>query len=134
VLKLLEDSGIGPNARTGRNWFSVEIEQKSLIEPQQGDSFITLSRYIVQEPLDVKHCLYQTVSVRSKVESRLEFAGEDVWKDRVSFFNAGSVIKPNQKTQFYGGLVPVKEIAGKTVFQYGCAYPVWLQSRGSDGI
>lgn len=134
VLKMLEDSGIGPNAKTGKNWFSIEIEQKTLIESQQGDSFITLSRYIGQESLDVKHCLYQTASVRSKVESRLEFAGEDVWKDRVTYLAAGSVIRPKEKAKFYGGLVPVKEVAGKTVYQYGCAYPVWIQGGGENGI
>lgn len=134
VLKLLEDSGIGPNARNGKNWFSVEIEQKTLIEQQQCDAFITLSRYIGQELLDIKHCLYQTASVRSKVESRFEFAGEDIWKDRVTYLTAGSVIRPTQKSEFYGGLVPVKEIDSKIIYQYGYAYPVWLQAGGSNGI
>lgn len=134
VLKLLEDSGIGPNAKTGKNWFSVEIEQKKLIEQQQGNVFITLSRYIKQEPLDIKHCLYQIAPVRSKVESRFEFAGEDIWKDRVTYLAAGSVIMPKEKSKFYGGLLPVKEIDSKIIYQYGYAYPVWLQAGGENGV
>jgi len=133
VLRFLEDSGIGANARTGKNWFEVEIEQKSLFEVFPSGSFVTLSRYIAHESVDEKFSRYQIVSVRSKIESRFEFAGEDIWKDRVTYFAAGSVIRPKEKNQCYGSLVPVKEIAGQTVYQYGYAYPVWMQG-GEDAI
>ncbi|OGP93886.1 MAG: type III-A CRISPR-associated RAMP protein Csm4 [Deltaproteobacteria bacterium RBG_16_47_11] len=133
VLMLLQDSGIGPNARTGRNWFTVDIEKKPLFDTIQGRSFITLSRYICSDSIDADASWYQLASVRSKVESRQEFAGEDVWKDRVTYLSAGSLVKPKDRKEFYGGLVPVKEIAGKTVYQYGYAYPVWLEG-GNHGV
>ncbi|MGB5156451.1 type III-A CRISPR-associated RAMP protein Csm4 [Desulfobacterium sp. N47] len=137
VLLFLEDSGIGPNARTGKNWFKAEISEKTLFDgknSQAGDSFITLSRYIKNEPINKEASFYQIASVRSKVESRLEFAGEDVWKHRVSYFTAGSVINPENKADHYGSLVPVKSIGGKTIYQYGYAYPVWINHGGKNEL
>jgi CRISPR-associated protein Csm4 len=130
VLMFLQDSGIGPNAKTGKNWFNVDIDETPLLDGTAGNAFITLSRYIGGELLDTEASCYQLTSVRSKVESRLEFAGEDVWKDRVTYFTPGSLLKPLERKVHYGGLVPVKEVAGKTIYQYGYAYPVWLSARG----
>jgi hypothetical protein len=101
---------------------------------QPGESFITLSRYIKNESVDAERSFYQIVSVRSKVESRLEFAGEDIWKNRVSYFSAGSLIKPANKLKYYGRLVPVKIIGDKTIYQYGYAYPVWINSGGNHEV
>ncbi len=138
VLRFLEDSGVGPNSRTGKNWFTVSVIDKNLFdtEAQQkpGDAFITLSRYIKAEAIKTDASFYQVASIRSKVESRLEFAGEDVWKYRVSYFTAGSMIAPENKSENYGGLFPVKVINGKTIYQYGYAYPVWLNCGGKNGI
>ena len=125
VLRLLEDSGIGSNARTGKNWFHIKFEEKPIYGNEEGDSFITLSRYIKNEHLR-ENCFYKLVSVRSKVESREEFAGENVWKNKVTYFSEGSMLYPEEKKDFYGGIFPVKEIAGKTIYQYGYAYPVWI--------
>lgn len=133
VLMLLQDSGIGPNARTGRNWFTVEIEETPLFDPTKGNSFITLSRYIGNDGIVPDTSWYQLASVRSKVESRQEFAGEDVWKGRVTYLAAGSLVKPKERKEVYGGLVLVKEIAGRMVYQYGYAYPVWL-GGGNHGL
>lgn len=133
VLTFLEDSGIGPNARTGKNWFKVNVTEKKLFNgnnSQSGDAFIILSRYIKNEPINAADSFYRIVSVRSKVESRLEFAGEDIWKHRVSYFSAGSLISPKIKTPYYGSLAPVKTIQGKTIYQYGFAYPVWINGGG----
>ncbi len=130
VLMFLQDSGIGPNAKTGKNWFIVDIDGTPLLDETDGNSFITLSRYFGGELFDIDSSCYQLASVRSKVESRLEFAGEDVWKDRITYFKPGSLLKPLERKVHYGGLVPVKEVAGKTIYQYGYAYPVWLSAGG----
>lgn len=134
VLRFLQDSGIGPNARTGRNWFSVEVEESELLPENDGNAFVSLSRYIAREPLIADKCFYKLASIRSKVESRQEFAGEDVWKDQVTYFTAGSVIVPHGKKSYYGRLAPVKEIAGATIMQYGYAYPVWVNMGGNHAI
>lgn len=135
VLRFLEDSGLGANARTGKNWFKIaRIDEQSLFGNDDGDedSFVTLSRYIKNETLDIGKSYYKTVSVRSKVESRLEFAGEDIWKSRVTYVCAGSVITPLNKSNCYGRLAPVKTIHGKTIYQYGFAFPVWIKSGGKN--
>ena len=134
VLMFLQDSGIGPNTKTGKNWFTIDIEESPLLEETAGNAFITLSRYCGGEPLDTEASCYQLASVRSKVESRLEFAGEDVWKDRVTYFTPGSLLKPLERKVHYGDLVPVKQVADKTVYQYGYAYPVWIGGGGNNGV
>lgn len=134
VLMFLQDSGIGPNARTGKNWFSIKIEEKTLIGESEGNAFITLSRFFGDDQMRIDNSFYHITSVRSKVESRLEFAGEDVWKDRVMYFAAGSMLTPVEQKPHYGGLMPVKEIAGKTIYQYGYAYPIWMSAGGNNGL
>jgi len=134
VLRFIQDSGIGPNARTGRNWFSVEVEELELLPENDGNAFVSLSRYIASEPLIADKCFYKLASIRSKVESRQEFAGADIWKDRVTYFTTGSVIVPHVKKSYYGRLVPVKEIAGATIRQYGYAYPVWVNMGENHAI
>lgn len=134
VLMFLQDSGIGPNARTGKNWFSIEIEEKSLIGDSKGKAFITLSRLFGTDQIRIDNSFYHLTSVRSKVESRLEFAGEDVWKDQVMYFAAGSILTPLEQKLYYGRLMPVKEVAGKTIYQYGYAYPAWISSGGNYGL
>jgi CRISPR-associated protein Csm4 len=134
VLKFLEDSGVGSNTRTGKNWFTVSVIEKNLFDTSDiqktGNAFITLSRYIKAEAVKLDASFYQIASIRSKVESRLEFAGEDVWKYRVSYFTAGSMIAPENISEHYGGLFPVKVINRKTIYQYGYAYPVWVNGGG----
>ncbi|MBN1625209.1 MAG: type III-A CRISPR-associated RAMP protein Csm4 [Deltaproteobacteria bacterium] len=137
VLKLLEDSGIGPNAKTGKNWFKVLISEGPLLTrniTQEGSSFITLSRYLKNEPICSIGSYYKITNVRSKVESRFEFAGNDVWKNRVSYFTAGSMIMPEKIKAYYGRLAPVKIINGKTIYQYGYAYPVWVNCGGKHEV
>jgi len=128
----LQDSGIGPNARTGKNWFKVEIEETSLFEDiskTDTNTFVTLSRFIGIDEIDVDNSWYEIETVRSKVESRFEFAGEDIWKAQVMYFSAGSVIRPKEKKDFYGGLIPVKKLNGRTIYQYGYAYPVYIKEK-----
>lgn len=133
VLNYLADSGIGADARTGKNWFKVELEEKRMFETAtKGDGFFTLSRYIPQETLtDGKSC-YAVAPVRSTVESRLEFAGGDIWKRRVMYLMPGSYISPMTRQGHYGGIVPVKELAGQTIYQYGLAYPIWAEQGGAS--
>ncbi|OKY76862.1 MAG: hypothetical protein BM485_02020 [Desulfobulbaceae bacterium DB1] len=132
VLNYLADSGIGADARTGKNWFTVELEGKRMFETVTGgDGFFTLSRYIPQESLADSKSWYAIAPVRSTVESRLEFAGDDIWKRRVMYLMPGSYISPMTRQAHFGGIVPVKELAGQTIYQYGLAYPVWAGKGGA---
>lgn len=134
VLMFLQDSGIGPNSKTGKNWFNVEIEEKKLFDSYEGNAFMTLSRFVCSDNINIEKSFYKVTVVRSKVESRLEFAGEDVWKNTVTYLNTGSIISPQEKKTYYGKIIPVKEIAGKTIYQYGYAYPLWLNIGGNNGL
>lgn len=133
VLNYLQDSGLGADARTGKNSFDLEINEQSFFgSAGEGDVFFTLSRYIPQEPIATKKSWYSVVPVRSTVESRLEFAGGDIWKRRVMYLAAGSYIAPETRKEHYGAIVPVKELAGQTIYQYGYAFPVWTGHGGDS--
>ena len=130
ALLLLQDSGIGPNAKTGKNWFEIEIDDEPLFKDiPQTNTFITLSRYVGIDKIDIEGSYYNIETVRSKVESRFEFTGENVWKDQIMYFSVGSLIKTKDKKEYYGGLLPAKEIKGKTIYQYGYAYPAYIQGE-----
>lgn len=134
VLKLLEDSGIGRNAKTGKNWFEVKARERNIVSDGEGPYFMTLSRYAKNEPLLINKSFYTLASVRSKVESREEFAGEDVWKSRMTYFQEGSVLCPETRKDVYGCIKPVKNIGNKTIYQYGYAYPFWMNAEVDDAI
>ena len=133
VFMYLQDSGIGPDTKTGKNWFKAKISEKSLIENNlPSNKFITLSRYIGIDEIDIQNSRYGIESVRSKVESRFEFAGEDIWKAQVMYFSPGSLIKLKEQKPYYGGLLPVKKIKGETIYQYGYAYPAYIQEKKNN--
>lgn len=134
VLRYLEDSGVGPNARTGKNWFKIDVDNTPMFDRAGTGSFVTLSRYIGLDSINTEKSYYKTTSIRSKVESRLEFAGQDIWKNRVTYFSEGSLLTPKLNKDFYGSLTPVKKISEKTIFQYGYAYPVWVKGGGPGEI
>jgi len=134
TLKFLEDSGIGRNSKTGKNWFTIQWKEGSFLSKNKGTHFVTLSRYIKSEPLFLKNSFYALTSLRSKVESREEFAGEDVWKHKVTYFQEGSVLCPETNNEWYGSLRPVKNIKNKTIYQYGYAYPLWMNMEVDDAI
>ena len=125
ILMFLEDSGVGTNARTGKNYFKIIWKKIEATNNNFGDSFISLSRYFQNSPFDMSKSFYETVFIRSKVHSREEFHSEDVWKDAVVYFKEGSITTPKEKTDRFGGIYPVKSIQGKTIYQYGFAYPFW---------
>jgi len=133
-LKFLEDSGIGRNSKTGKNWFFINVKESPFSATNDGTHFITLSRYIKNESLQLDKSFYSLIPVRSKVESREEFAGENVWKNRVMYFQAGSVLYPETKKDCYGALIPVKDIKKKIIYQYGYAYPFWINAEVNNEI
>lgn len=124
-LRFLEDAGIGANARTGKNRFRIRWYEFDVTVGKKGSSFVTLSRTIPESNTDWDKSFYELEPVRSKVESREEFAGEDVWKDAVTYLKEGSIITPQDSAAHVGGIFPVKQLRGKTIYQYGCAYPFW---------
>ena len=124
-LRFLEDAGIGANARTGRNRFRIRWDEFNATVGNKGPSFVTLSRTIANGNMDADKSFYEMEPVRSKVESREEFAGEDVWKDSVTYLKEGSIVAPKDPRVRVGGIYPVKELHGKTIYQYGCAFPFW---------
>lgn len=131
VFRYLSDTGIGSNKRTGKNHFWIDTPSQSQFSftVENATGFLTLSRYIPDfqnDGIDFKaEALYQIKPIRSKVESREEFMGKDVWKDMTMTLLEGSVFKANDQNKIYGNIYEVKELKGKKIYHYGISYPVW---------
>jgi len=134
ALKFIEDSGIGPNSKTGKNHFKMIIEEKEMTDSTVRSSFITLSRFIQRKPFDVENSYYEIEFARHKVESRHEFSGEDIWKNAVPFIKEGSLITLNEPAEFPGEIFPVKKLKDKTIYQYGNAYPYWVNLSIKESV
>lgn len=133
IFAFLEDSGIGPNTKTGKNFFCVNWEETSIFPPPQNETtgFINLARFIPDEEsldknINFGESCYRLCTFRSKLHSREEFKGEDVWKDRVRYLEEGSTFKLNNMAESFGSLFKVKELMGRTIYQNGMAYPVFV--------
>jgi len=125
VLKFLEDSGLGTNKYTGKNHFKAEIKEKEITLNTKGNSFVTLSKYVEKnkDKVDFSKSYYETDFMRFKIESREEFSGENIWKNIIPYIREGSVITLKQESEYPGEIFPIKQIQGKTIYQYGFAYP-----------
>ncbi|WP_347274287.1 type III-A CRISPR-associated RAMP protein Csm4 [Candidatus Kuenenia sp.] len=131
VFKYLSDSGIGSNKRMGKNHFWIDpfITSPFNFNIENANGFVSLSRFIsnpAKDEIDFEtDALYQIKPVRSKVESREEFMGEDIWKNLTMTLLEGSIFKTKERAKIYGDIVEVKELKGKKIYQYGLCYPVW---------
>lgn len=126
ALRFIADHGLGTNARTGKNYFLLSWEPCSFTPPVNGGiTFVALSRYLPHAPIERDKSWYDLEVFRAKVESREEFSGVDIWKDAVMYLKEGAIITLKQPVEHPGQLLPVKHIKGKTIWQYGFAYPYW---------
>ncbi len=130
ALRLAAERGLGGDRSVGRAAYEVEAVEPYTPPFQTGRVFITLSRYLPQEQeldLDAPAISYRLVSCRARVESALEFHGEDIWKRQLLYFKEGSCLALRDEKPFPGQLPVVKELAGKKIRQYGYAYPAFME-------
>lgn len=113
-IRFLKDRGFGSDISVGKGHFDYEIYPENIFSPE-GESFITLSRYIpLIEELDSMgdDLWYELGSKRGRSSS-------GTLRKEVKFFREGSSFKSLEKP-FYGHLVE----SGKEAVEYGMAYPV----------
>jgi len=132
VLNLLQDIGLGGNRSIGygRAIFGEFKEFKSL-EPyliNRSDRFITLSPLIPEkDTYDISDSYYEYFTFRGAIDNNYGFKNVDIWKEKVIYLKEGSTLKIKNSKDVYGQFYLAKDIKGKKIFQYGFAFPLFIQ-------
>ncbi len=128
AFKYLEDTGIGRDRTIGRNQFEIsEAVPVNIDFNTDSNRFICLSRYIPKggEIIFPLKTPYELISIHSKVESRREFKGEDIWKRHFFYFSEGSVLEAKERRDFYGITPEAKKLKGQVIIQNGLCLPLF---------
>lgn len=120
ALKFLKDRGFGKDIYTGKGHFEYRIKDLSvneLLNNDDGDRFITLSRFIPDIDLDIDK-FDDSVSYELDFKRSRDKSGEV--RKQVRFFKEGSTF--NRYSNNYGCIVE----SGKNypAYEYGYAFPV----------
>ncbi len=129
ILKFLSDTGIGGDRSVGKGRYELsEPEKVDLPAIQEPNFFVNLSRYLPQQneiDFEKEPLFYRLLPYRSKVEASY-FRSEDIWKDRVIYFQEGSIFPlSDHPKSFYGELKKVKKINNQKIMQNGLTIPIF---------
>ena len=115
-MRFLKDRGFGGDISIGKGHFDYTISDETLFS-EDGERFITLSRYIPQHE-ELKHMgddlWYELGSKRGRSSS-------GAIRKEIRFFREGSSFKSLDKS-VYGCLIQ----SGEDAVEYGMAYPVGI--------
>ncbi len=137
ALNYLSDFGIGANNSIGLGQFSWEMEDFNLSEANEGNSFVSLSRYLPEEDeaskiADSDLSYYSLETVRGTLGTH--FTGNKrLWKKRVTVLSPGSVV-PHAGKQLHGRMAEVKdrsEGVGHPVYFTGYAFDFRIREVGA---
>ena len=132
VFNLLQDIGLGGNRSVG---YGKVIFGKFELFPEiekylknKTDRFITLAPVIPEkETYDLSNSYYDYFTFRGAVDNNYNFKNVDIWKDKVIYLKEGSTLKVKQEKNVYGQFYKSKTINGKEIYQYGLAFPLFIQ-------
>jgi CRISPR-associated protein Csm4 len=118
ALRFLEDRGIGGDVSTGKGWFEFFYGENKINEPEDGDSFVTLSRYCpTKDEIEMfrRERMYYEL-IRTRGRSR-----DGVIKRPLFMFKEGSTF-PELGKAFYGKIEKVRE--NPDVIEFGYSFPI----------
>ncbi|WP_297887982.1 type III-A CRISPR-associated RAMP protein Csm4 [Sulfurihydrogenibium sp.] len=131
-LKLLQDCGIGGDRTSGggKVLFSDPVSDDSLKKyiENKTDRFITLSPFIVDTDIFYEDSFYEYYTFTGAVDNNYDFKLTNIWKDKLIYLKEGSNLKVKSRKDVYGEIRKIDLV--KTVYQYGLAFPVYIQSGG----
>lgn len=118
VFKFLKDRGFGRDLSTGKGQFDYEITDNIIEEfnNSEGDSFVTLSRFIPTQDNLNKINEYSSYEIDSK---RGRHHSGEIRKE-IKFFKEGSTFPNYQLT--YGNIIKSGDV--NPAVEYGYAFPV----------
>ncbi len=132
IFNLLEDIGLGGNRSIGYGRVKFgEFKEFSEIEKyfkNRTDKFITLAPVIPEkETYDLQKSYYDYFTFRGAIDNNYGFKDIDIWKDKVLYLSEGSTLNVKNKKSFYGQFYEAKNINGTKIYQYGFAFPLYIQ-------
>ncbi len=134
ALSLIQDIGLGGNRSVGygRVIFG-EFKEFSEIKKyfnNQNDRFISLSPFIPEPATyNLSDSFYEIFTFQGAVDNNYSFKKVDIWKDKVLYLKEGSVLKVKTPKRFYGQFYKAKEINEIPIYQYGLAFPLFIQEE-----
>ena len=130
TLKLLQDWGIGGNRSVGFGSFSFEIERENRFEKlinRNGKEFITLSPVVATDRIDYEKSFYDIKTYKGAMESGYQ---NFLWKPKIFYLKAGSLIKLKEDSKFAGALIkPFEEVE---LYHYGFEFPIYIKESGDE--
>ena len=134
VFRFLQDIGFGGNRSIGYGKVIFgEPEPFKEIEKyfyNKTDRFILLSPIIPEkETYEFRNSFYDYFTFRGAVDNNYDFKDVDIWKEKVIYLKEGSILKVKNPKNFYGQLYLSKSINGKKIYQYGLAFPLYIQGE-----
>ncbi len=137
VFNLLQDIGLGGNRSVGygRVIFG-KFEPFPEIEKylkNKTDKFITLAPIIPEkETYDLSNSYFDYFTFRGAIDNNYDFKDVDIWKDKVIYLKEGSTLKVKKEKDIYGQFFNAKVIEEKdknkkVIYQYGLAFPLFIQ-------
>jgi len=132
IFELLQDIGLGGNRSVGygRVMFG-KFEPFGVVEKyftNKTNRFITLSPVIPEKnTYDLGNSYYDYFSFRGAVDNNYGFKNKDIWKDKVIYLKEGATLTVKNPKSFYGQFYPAKDINGERIYQYGLAFPLYIQ-------
>ncbi|SNZ09090.1 CRISPR-associated protein Csm4 [Persephonella hydrogeniphila] len=132
IFNLLQDIGLGGNRSIGYGKVRFSsFEPFPEIEKyfhEKTERFLTLSPVIPEsKTYDLKDSYYYYFTFRGAVDNNYDFKNVDIWKEKVIYLKEGSTLKVKNPKDIYGQFYPAKNINGKKIFQYGLAFPLFIQ-------
>jgi len=134
IFKLLEDIGLGGNRSVGFGRVKFgKFEKFPEIEKyftNKTNRFISLAP-VIPEPktYDLKSSYYDYFTFRGAIDNNYNFKSVDIWKDKVIYLKEGSTLKVKNSKDIYGQFYLAKNINGKKIYQYGLAFPLYIQGE-----
>lgn len=137
AFRYLEDTGIGGERTVGKGHFAIPLDHIEEFQlPDAGinaDCFVSLSRYLPQDgeiSFDSTPLSYTLLNLRAKHESMFPEPGQPIYKKQVRLFVEGSIFPLKERRDFYGRIVEVDQLKGRTVWQNGMALPLFARIGG----
>ncbi len=132
IFNLLQDIGLGGNRSVGYGKVIFgDFEEFPEIEKyfkNKTDKFITLAPVIPEkETYDLSNSYYDYFTFRGAIDNNYNFKDVDIWKDKVIYLKEGSTFKVKKEKDIYGQFFNAKTINGKEIYQYGLAFPLFIQ-------
>ena len=132
IFNLLQDIGLGGNRSVGYGKVIFgDFEEFPEIEKyfkNKTDKFITLAPIIPEkETYDLSNSYYDYFTFRGAIDNNYNFKNVDIWKNKVIYLKEGSTFKVKKEKDIYGQFFNAKTINGKEIYQYGFAFPLFIQ-------